>query len=146
VVALRLTHAGAGVSLVKAILPPGLHLADVRGEELDRWSRKDRLVQIWLREPSKQTRLQLKGWMSLDQTPNTARAQLHIGPISFPGLQLESFATKVIPEAGVSLTSEQSRVSKLKEQRALLLEGAAQAAVFQVHEEPPRADVAVLTT
>jgi hypothetical protein len=85
-------------------------LAEVGGALVQHWSRQDRQVQIWLQQPRKQVRLEIRG--CIDHAKPGAAGHFQLEPVRL--LHARSVATtiSVAPEPGVMLAAD--RLTKLQ--------------------------------
>lgn len=58
------TSAQDDLILLELQVDPALTLADVAGDDVRRWQLHESLLQVWLRQPRKQTTIALTGWRS----------------------------------------------------------------------------------
>lgn len=91
-----------GHVLVEIELPPRFKLKDIDGPDVHHWSRQDRLVQVWLRQPRQQTHLQVRGWAN--HTPGPARFDLSAVRVLNAGAMTSSVV--VTPDPRLSITVE----------------------------------------
>src|SRR5262249_29779165 len=80
----------------------------VRGPDVRYWTRTDKSLQIWLREPCKETTVTLAGWLAFAKGAPKGKG----GPLNLPLLQLPEAATstttvvRITAAPGLAVTAE----------------------------------------
>ncbi|MBM4067342.1 MAG: hypothetical protein FJ271_00140 [Planctomycetes bacterium] len=107
-------HAPAGdLMLIEWHVPAAVVLADIHGPHVHSWSRQNAIVQVWLTQPQKETRVTLWGWMRLAAPLLPGKA----GTMALPHVSLRqpmptSTAVRLQPEKGLKL--EPARLDGLR--------------------------------
>ena len=79
-----LSSAAEDLSLFEFFIDPSLTLANVAGPDVRRWHLQDSLLQVWLRQPRKQTTLELTGWHAFDKTTSLNPKKRFAVPVIYP--------------------------------------------------------------
>ena len=88
---LNLQGGGAALTFLEWHLPADVALTEILGPNLHQWSRQSAAVQLWFREPQRQTVLQLKGYRPLTSSgKNGSRFQLP--PLHFVGANVQNIS------------------------------------------------------
>ncbi len=99
--------------LLEFFVDPALTLTDVAGADVKRWHLQDSLLQVWLRQPRKQTTVDLLGWRSLPYKNDPAAKRTLVLPRVYPlGAQISQADLELRPAAGLHV--EQDLVRRLR--------------------------------
>jgi hypothetical protein len=99
--------------LLEFFVDPTLTLTDVAGADVKRWHLQDSLLQVWLRQPRKQTTVDLVGWRSLPYKNDPAAKRSLVLPRVTPlGTQIAQADLELRPAAGIHV--EQELVRRLR--------------------------------
>lgn len=133
------------MAMIQWHVPPVVVLADVYGSHVHSWTRQGALVQVWLTQPHKETRITLSGWM---QNASPLRAG-KTGAFALPAVSLRQPApsatvVRLQPEQGLQMEPvkiQQLRPLPTDEPRSLAyapakLPGDDYAAAFRIREVP----------
>jgi hypothetical protein len=91
--------------MVEFFVDNSITLADVTGADVRRWHRHDSLLQIWLKQPCKETTLEIKGFRK-----PTATQKSFVVPCIYPlDMQLAAATLAIHPAPGLQLKAEQLR-------------------------------------
>jgi hypothetical protein len=85
----EVTSGHEDVMLIEWVVPAEMTVADVRGSDVDHWSRTGDRVQTWLRSARKTTTIELSGWVSW--TPSAGQAQ---GQVVLPAVLIGTATVK----------------------------------------------------
>lgn len=108
---LRSSH--EDLMLLEFFVDPALTLTDVAGVDVKRWHLQDALLQVWLRQPRKQTTVELAGWRSLPYKNDPGAKRALVLPRVQPlGVQIAQADLELRPAAGIHV--EQELVRRLR--------------------------------
>jgi hypothetical protein len=93
--------------LLEFFVDPALTLTEVAGADVKRWHLQDTLLQVWLRQPRKQTTVDLVGWRALAYKNDPAAKRSQVLPRVFPlGAQIAQADLELRPAAGIHVDQE----------------------------------------
>jgi hypothetical protein len=126
-----------------------LILADVTGPDIGRWQLQESLLQVWLRQPRKETTIKMIGWRSTPlKTASANKESVFVLPCIYPlQTQLEAVTLDVRPAAGIYLKME--RMVRLRTHGEGMfhytIDATPYEATFRISQEIAPTDVSMLT-
>jgi hypothetical protein len=101
-----LASSAKDVMLIEWAVPPALVVADVRGTDVDHWSRAEDRVQVWLKAGKKRTSVELSGWMAYSPNPSQREGLLILPSLSLQSGRFDGARLRVAWSAGMELEPE----------------------------------------
>jgi hypothetical protein len=92
--------------LVEWQVPTDLVVAEVRGPEVDHWSRTAQRLQVWLREPRLAATVELTGWMAFPWDSATRDAKVSLPALSLNGVEFGGATVRILAAPQVELEVE----------------------------------------
>ncbi len=93
--------------ILEFFVDPGLSLTDVAGVDVQRWHLQDSLLQVWLRQPRKETKVDLVGSRSLPyKNDPAAKRSLTLPRVHPVGVQIVQADLELRPAAGIRVEHE----------------------------------------
>ncbi len=79
-----ITSSREDLILLEFSVDPAVTLADVAGPDVRRWQLQDARLQVWLRQPKRQTTLDIAGWRAVPHKGNVPVKQTVALPSVYP--------------------------------------------------------------
>ena len=103
----NVSSAADDLVLVELELPPRfklVQLGEVAGAHVHHWSRQDRRVQVWLQQPRKQIKLEVRGWV--EHVKPGPGARFDLAPLRVLNVRSLASAVALVPEPGLALHAD----------------------------------------
>jgi len=95
------------VMFVQWAVPPELIVADVRGQDVDHWSRAADHIQVWLRAAKKTTSIELGGWVGYPPGTGPRGTVVSLPALPLKSVKFGSATVRIIAAPSVELEPEQ---------------------------------------
>jgi len=130
------------VTLVHWAIPPEVTVADVRGADVDHWSRAADQVLVWLRTARKTTSLELSGWMAYPPSPGPRGGLVTLPSLAVKSAKSSDTILRVTWGASLQLDPEQlqnlvPQMSTASRALTYLAKQPSHRAVFRARPAPP---------
>jgi hypothetical protein len=104
-----ITSSRENLIFLEFFVDPSMTLADVTGPDVRRWYLHESILQVWLRQPRKETSIKLSGWRSHFAKVGSAKNGAFALPCIYPlDTQLAAVTLEVRPESSIHLELERS--------------------------------------
>ena len=135
--------------LVDWIVPEEIHVVDVTGRDIRAWLRSGAHLQVWLQNGVREVEISLRGTASY---PPETTSRVSIPRLYFPGIGSQSTVVRVLPEEGVTVSTDSLKnlapmpaANATREGVNLLANNSFYAGTLQVRRDKTPATVRIVT-